>query len=322
MKDVLKYANIVICSYLGGTPELQEKRVGFHKRQRMILSDKFPEQKIVSVCSGYPAWAKSIMKGFECDFVPRRLYKLEIHNRALKHFYNTGGMDSMLILGDDVVPTQMKDIDLDPWEQIAIWLNYPDKMPAPCMFFSCKGVLRDSFYMARHNKGEFYSPTQAVTGWAIMVRSDLKVMMRKEEIANDSWQFNDDSMLRYKCAAMGKECLKCNDLFFETFQGTSSDKNSLWYRDRDQRNEGIKQTHRQIMKLWPWLLRPGSTEDKLRPVWLVKGDVRKYMIFNGLLKEGNHSLVPTKKLQPWWEQQQAIENRPGLLELVSKQKRK
>lgn len=315
---VLKRANIIIGSYLGKTEELQEKRLLRHIKQRNLLAEQFPNLVIVSLCTCYPKHARIALYPHEAIHQDKHQYKYQDHNRILKLLYKQKNA-AKLLLDDDVVPIALEDLpNQTPVETLTGWLLDPKSMPAPCMYFCTKGIWADMYYRSR--KAELVACPLLPSGWATLVRNDLNVLFKKDEVIVDGVQLAEDGIFRAKCAAEGKEVLKDLNLFFKTFQNTgSNDKGSAWHENRDARNDCVRRTKEAIMKFWPWMMLPSIRPGVPRPVWTLKGDQRISYVRAGLLEKKNHSYVPTKKLKKWWEEQNS---RPSLADMIPKKKDK
>lgn len=319
-EKILSKAKIIIGSYLGNTKELQHKRIERHLKQRELLREQFPDMLIVSLCTCYPKWAKELLaiSQFESVFQDKHQYKYQDHNKILKLLYQKKN-SAVLLLDDDVVPIAIEDLpNQNPVETLTNWLLDPASMPAPCMYFCTKGIWADMYYRSR--KAELVACPLLPSGWATLVRSDLKVLFRKDEVIVDGVQLAEDGIFRAKCAAEGKEVLKDLNLFFKTFQNTgSNDKGSAWHENRDARNDCVRRTKEAISKFWPWMMLPPLRPGVPRPVWSLKGDQLKSYVKSGLLEKHNFSYVPTPRLKEWWEEQH---NRPTLLDMIPKEKKK
>lgn len=319
-KRILQRADIVICSYHPDDGQLASQRMAFLIAQIGILNKKFRTADICVITSNWTDVARAAIDDvaptliYDAIHLEGQVYKAEKHNmvmRAIKGMSNK----SVLILGDDVVPTRMDGIRLNPFGQITKWLTHPSDMPAPCIFFSCKGTLRDTYYKERMKKGQRFSNTAAVTDWAFMIRSEFQCLLEKEEMElfvpnppmmkgiNRTWQLNSDAMLRFKAASLGYEVLKDQNLFFETFQSTSSDKNSVWYHNRESRRKGVLITNEVVSKAWPWLFQGN------KPIWQLRGQRADKLVRLGLLHEGKYGLYPNgPALKQRWEQKQIQKN--------------
>lgn len=319
-RKLLAKADIVICSYMPDDRELAADRALMHFKQLDILHKRFKSQRIVTVASNY-SMGITYPDDRDVIFVRKRLYKAEIHNLVIRQLRKSITAKSVLILGDDVVPTKMDGIKRNPFSELKKWLEFPGKMPAPLMFFSCKGTLRDTYYKTRMEKGVRFSPTAAVTDWAIMVRNDLDIFMEKDEIfrqdhddpddPNDGFQYNSDAVLRFKAADNDYEVLKDQELFFETFQSTSSDKNSVWYESREQRRDGVAITSSFVRSRWPWLFSRNKDGNISwdTPVWMVRGKARKKLVDLGFLTEMKYGCVPDSvTLRKHYERKQIATN--------------
>src|SRR5262245_6620667 len=98
--------DICITSYLG-RPEVREKRLGFHLRQRRQLKTDFPDLKILSFCSNYSTEEKALLEkeGFDAFHSEDRLQKWQKQNLTLKVlFRRKQPLQAVLFLDDDVVP--------------------------------------------------------------------------------------------------------------------------------------------------------------------------------------------------------------------------
>ena len=323
--EFIKESDIVICSYMPDLksengPKIAGQRYAFHIAQLVSLNKSLPKLKTCLMASNWD----SAMQGMYLEdqfnahytrFFDGRRYKAEIHNMVMSSIKRSKEPKAILILGDDVVPTKMEGIKLNPFNQLKKWIAKPETMPAPCLFFSCKGTLRDTYYKERMKKGVRFSPTAAVTDWAILVRNDFQVRMEEEEITHfvpdppmmkgldKTWQLNSDAMLRFKAASLGYEVLKDQELFFETFQSTSSDKNSVWYSTREARREGVEITDAKVAKLWPWLFENG------KPIWMVKGRKLDTLHKLGFLRKTKYGYVPNPQaLKAQFKKKQSQKN--------------
>lgn len=311
----IRNADIVICSYMPDDPTLADQRLRFLSEQLKLLTEWCYYKEICVIASNWTTDALKMLKVFAVPTVifKERKYKAEKHNlvmQAIKSVKNK----AVLILGDDVVPTKMEGITLNPIKELQAWIRHPETMPAPCIFFSCKGTLRDTYYKERMKKGKRFSNTAAVTDWAFMIRSDFQVIMDENEMdgyeseghmASDfpPYQLNSDAMLRFKAASLGYEVLKDQELFFETFQSTSSDKNSVWYVNREDRRKGVQFTNAFVERCWPWLFH-GT-----QPVWQLRGRNAEKCVMLGLLNESEHGYYPNgPALKAQWDRQQAKRN--------------
>jgi hypothetical protein len=303
---LLSRADIIISSHLGDTPELQTTRFSYHLKQRKVLAKQFPDLTIVSLCSGYTKEYKDKLDPkYFAVHQKGRTYKFEKHNTILKLLYQSKKPRSVLMLDDDTVPTEVKDLeDQKPIERLTEWLEHPATMPCPCMYFSVKGILTDMYYNARA-PGLRTCPALP-SGCACLVRNDLGVLFQKNEMVHNGVRLADDAIFRMRCAAMGQEVLKHNSLFFKYFQ-SSSDKASVWHESREARRECIQQTREAIKVHFPWLLLESKKD--IRPVWNAKGKTLRNYLATKLLRYGwtRESVVPTPELEKVWK---AERNRP------------
>ena len=316
-ENILTDADIVITSYLPPDPDKRRIRLGYHLRQREELKELFPQLVIFSICSGYKQEDIKQLRSrrHHAVFYPKRLHKFQKHNKVLQDLYQIQDNGrAILLLDDDVVPadiptpTSTVDFILDA-------IKSPKTvMPCPCLFFCCKGLLRDSFWKSNMNRENPYSPRSSVTGWAILVRSDFKVMLRHDEMVHEEFMPNDDTMFRFKGASLGKEVLTDMQIYFKSYQSMSNDKKSVWFDTREQRHDVIAGTADLIQQLWPWLLIDAKAE-KIQPIWNAKGKLKRTLLNIGALKQTPRSLVPVPKLlKAYYEGKQ--EKRPSLADLL------
>lgn len=289
--------DIIISSYLTDDPEVQRTRLDIHLKQRSTLYSQFIARNvnIVSLCTAYPDWAKEKMYAYNCIFQDKHQYKYQDHQQILRGLYKEKTLKSILLLDDDTVPTILPDLksSRNILDQIEDWLNNPENMPASCIYFATKGLLPDIYYNARK---PVLGPCPVMpSGWATLVRSDLKVNLTDEDIWLEEVQMGEDTIFRNKCAVEGKEVLKHFGLFFETFQNKSNDKNSAWFRgSREARRESVRVSKEYLAKKYPWIF---TLKGKiLKPIWSVKGARRKSMIAKGLLIKTDFGVVPNSKM--------------------------
>lgn len=305
--------DIVISSYLGDNKDLQLARLEIHKRQQQELPKAFPRASICVVCSGWPKWALSEWNHLNTIIHRTRLHKYQVHKMVLKELYKRTKPKTVLLLDDDTVPCQMKDLLLDPTEEIGYWLKHPEDMPASCIYFSHKGLFQDIYYKSR-DPGLVPCPVFP-PGAAIIVRNDLLVYLNKKDVWYKDTQLGDDTIFRNKCAAEGQEVLKHNGLFFESYQTKANDKTSTWFSSREERRECVKKSRQAMIEWWPWLYE--QSKNRLHPVWNIKGQKRRNWISLGLLRKTSYGVVPCpKKLKQNWELAKVAIVRPSLLDLI------
>ncbi len=250
--------DIVITSYLGSDKELRAKRLKNHIKQREILSNEFPEKLITSICSGYEKqeinqlgeYLTDLGKNNSYTYLKERTPKYVKQNSVLEELYDSKTLKAILFLDDDVIPRVPKPTDLengliDTAELIDYWLFKPSQIPSPLMFFSCSGLLFDAYY--KSEKSIIGEAPIMVTGWSMLVRSDLGVLHDSYDLTKTKV---DDISFRVKAEANNKLVTKHYRAFFRTLQGTNG-KNSVVYEDQSDRNKDISQTISILKRQYP-----------------------------------------------------------------------
>lgn len=280
---MIRPPHIAIASWLG-PEEVREERLKNHLRQRKVLAERFGDFRVLSVCSEYTKEEREQLKGFDSIHFPTKVTKDKKHNWILSNLYLHKNSSAVLVLDDDVVPITMEEFELDPFQVLHDWLVEPESMPAPCVYFSCKGLFADLYSKQRVDKSDLALAAMRVVGWATMVRNDLGTYLETKGVP-----LLLDTAFRVRCAANGKLVLKHQKLYFETFQ--KNEKRSVLVRDHEDRKKGIEDCEAALANLYPHLfyrLKNG----KLQGIWQVRGDKRRRMVAAGALRETEYGCVP------------------------------
>ncbi len=274
--------DIVITSYIGDDPVQQMRRFDVHLEQRRELKKWFPDLEILSICSGYPKTLEEMMSNFNCVFLPKRTYKFEKHNMVLENLYKIKKSKAVLFLDNDVLPVKIPEFTSDPGEVISHFLEQPTYMPAPCMFFSSKGLYADTFY--RNRKEPFVNCPLIVAGWAILIRNDLQVMQ-----SEDTLPIVDDLIFRGKCSAEGKQVIKHQHVFFRTLLGNY--KYSTMVNSHEARLEEMAKGHQWLVDHYPECFT--LEEGRAVPIWSGRNKKKlEALVAEGCLRRTEYGCVP------------------------------
>lgn len=278
--------SIVITSYLPDSKSKRELRFNWHLEQRQELERVFKTDKIgqiVSVCSNYNKKELDELKrlkyaGFAFE---KRKYRWEKFNFMLRHLYKFPRLHTILFLDDDVVPRPEKEEDLENGmvnsaKLVYNWLREPDQMPGQLGWFACQGSLADAYY--RNNPTIIGEAPTHVTGWAMMVRSDLNVLFTKDLVCEEGKEqyLLDDFPFRVKCGSLGKQVIKHYRAFFKSYQSKDkAEKDSTWFDSQEQRNATNKYQNERMKKMFPDFFsrsKKSSKIDSSKKTGFFKGD--------------------------------------------------
>lgn len=256
---------IAITSYLPDDPAKRKLRFDWHMHQQTVLRDMFfgDEITIVTIGSNYNKKERKYLKDRDYAYVlfGERKQKWEKINYVLKRFYlnakRADDLTSILFLDDDVVPRTQKDDDVenglvDCVDLVEHWLDKPDQICGQLAWFACQGSLSDAYY--RNEPMIVGTAPTHVTGWAMMVRSDLGVMFTKDLVCEEGKEkyLLDDFPFRVKCGAEGKTVIKHYRAFFKSFQSKDkAEKDSAWFDSQEHRNATNKYQNARMRELFP-----------------------------------------------------------------------
>lgn len=223
--------DIMIASYLG-PPAVREKRLGFHLRQREVLAKRLPGLTACTLCSDYsPEERRRLLEHevpYPAVFLKGRRRVWEKENLSCAKLYESKTLRAVLLLNDDVIPREPKDTDaenglVDTAKLVKFWLRNPEQMAAQLVFFASSGLKHDIYYRGQHPVSR---APYAVCGWAMMVRSDLKVL-QSEQFFPPAFTKHGvgmyDMCFRVAAIAAGKQVAKHNRAFFKTYQTIAKD---------------------------------------------------------------------------------------------------
>jgi hypothetical protein len=132
---------------------------------------------------------------------------------------------------------------------IRFWLRHPEQMVGQLAYFACSGILTDAYYK---NNPVIVGPANGpITGWAMMVRSDLGVYYTKELVGKDKF-YLDDFPFKTKCLAEGKIVIKHNRCFFKSFQSKDKpEKDSAWFSSQEHRRATNRYQSKRVREMFP-----------------------------------------------------------------------
>ena len=269
--DKLPYIpDIAIASYLGESKQMREYRLSQHIKQRTVLKECFPEQKILTITSAYSKAEKKQMAdlGFDCHHLKERTLHWKKHSLILSTLYASPTLRATLILDDDCIPAPYKDTDsenglVNTAELLQFWLTHPAQIPGHLLYFACKGLKFDAFYLSEPSI--IGKAPIMVTGWAFLVRSDLRVLHEDFTNPRTGRYIAPDFPFRVQCEAEGKQVVKHYRAFMKSLQGTEGDsEKSTCYASREERNRDIQDMLRMLRIRYPQVFNKGKKQEPRR----------------------------------------------------------
>lgn len=249
-------------------------------------------------------------------FLPKRKLKCQKYRMVLDHLPNDPAMmATKLILDDDVLfmTDEMEGAIEKPLSKIKRWIGYPNTVPAPLIFFSCKGKLHDLYTANR--PPTLHTAPMSVCGWGILVTTALKGLdfSKKDFFHPDGTFCNDDTTLRTLAAAQGFDVLKHRGLFLEQME--QSKKKSTVARSKEEADKIIFATVENLTTKYPWLFFPCPNPKRYNPVWAARGHKLKMLLDYGALRKTEFGIVPVPSMLRKYRDMQS-ENRRPLTELL------
>jgi hypothetical protein len=308
-------SRIIIPSYLGPTREIGEVRLRIHIEQLNTLTKTFPGLEIFSICSGYEQSQKDLVSNFQCEFLPRPTQKYVKYRIIFDQLLKSRKLTSVLLLDDDTLPDSANEFGLDTVRTIEQWLNDPNSMPAPVIFFSGRGLLHDTY--TDNRPPTIGTAPIHVAGAMIMIRSDAQISIFDSDFTHyRSKKFvSDDTVLRIKFASLGIPVAKHRGIFFKTILPPGNNRVSTVANSHRDRKRHRLETDDHIQTKWPWLFISWKGKRPL-PVWELRGKKLKMLLDCGALKRNEAGIIyPVPK---WLKMANSpTHSRPSLLEILA-----
>jgi hypothetical protein len=309
----LSTCNIIIPSYLGHTPEIQNIRLEYHLEQRKKLKKQFPKMEIISICSGYNHKQRLAVSNLNCHFIDQPTLKHHKYALIFRRLARLSNKKSYLLLDDDTLPDEDNEFGLDTLQILNDWLKKPETIPASVIFFSVRGLLHDTF--TNNRPPTVYTAPMHIVGQMILFRNDFKLKVTDEDFRHyqTGGHVTVDGVFRMKLASMGIPVGKHRGVFNQSLTGTKNTISTIAQNQSDRR-EHNKITDEHIKHKWPWLFQDWKGK-RLKPIWEQRGKKLHYMLSVGTLQRNKEGILypnPTQ-LKELYEKKQS---RPTLMEFL------